>query len=66
MPRILRFGLLMESLSSCTFLLQVLSCLIKISSVFSLMSILYSSSCFPLVLVYWSVLPLCFVLFFFD
>jgi hypothetical protein len=30
MPMILRFGLLMESLSSCIFLSQLLHCLIKI------------------------------------
>jgi hypothetical protein len=34
MPMILRFGLLMQSLSSCIFLSQLLSCLTKISSVF--------------------------------
>jgi hypothetical protein len=31
---ILSFGLLMESLSSCIFLSQLLSCLTKISSIF--------------------------------
>jgi hypothetical protein len=43
MPMIHRFGLLMELLSSCIFLLQFLSLLSK-SSVFSLISILYLSS----------------------
>jgi hypothetical protein len=41
MPMILRFGLLMELLSSCIFLSQLLSCLTK---VFSLISILSWSS----------------------
>jgi hypothetical protein len=44
MPMILRFGLLMESVSSCIFLLKVLSCLTNSSSVFPLISILSSSS----------------------
>jgi hypothetical protein len=34
MPMILRIGLLMELLSSCIFLSQLLSCLTKISSVY--------------------------------
>jgi hypothetical protein len=34
MPMIFRFGLLMESVSSCIFLSQLLSCLTKFSSVF--------------------------------
>jgi hypothetical protein len=41
---ILRFGLLMEWVSSCIFLSQVLSCLINHSSVFHLIYILSSSS----------------------
>jgi hypothetical protein len=36
MPMILRFGLLMESVSSCIFLFQVLSCLTNSSSLFPL------------------------------
>jgi hypothetical protein len=34
MPMSLRFGLLMESVNSCIFLLQILSCLTNSSSVF--------------------------------
>jgi hypothetical protein len=41
---ILRFGLLMESVSSCIFLSQVLSCLTNYSSVFPLIFISSSSS----------------------
>jgi hypothetical protein len=44
MPMILRFGLLMELVSSCIFLLQVLCCLSNSSSVFPLNYILSSSS----------------------
>jgi hypothetical protein len=36
MPKILRFGLFMELLNSCIILSQLLSCLTKISSVFSI------------------------------
>jgi hypothetical protein len=36
MPMILKFGLLMESVSSCIFFSQVLGCLINSSSVFFL------------------------------
>jgi hypothetical protein len=61
MPMILRFGLLMESLNFCIFLSQLLSCLNKIYSVFSLFSILSMRFCLPLVLVCWSGLPLCFL-----
>jgi Mn2+/Fe2+ NRAMP family transporter len=43
-PMILRFGLLMESASSCLFLSQVLSCLTHSSSVFPLIFILSSNS----------------------
>jgi hypothetical protein len=55
MSMILRFGLLIESLSSCIFLSQILSCLTNISSVFSLISILSQALrfCLPLVLVFW-------------
>jgi hypothetical protein len=62
MPMILTFGLLMELLSSCIFLSQLLSCLTKSSSVFSLMSILSSNSEIYLspALVCWSGLPLFF------
>jgi hypothetical protein len=42
-PMILWFGLLRESLSSYIFLSQLLSCLTKSSSVFSLISVLSSS-----------------------
>jgi hypothetical protein len=42
-PMILRFVLLMESVSSYIILSQVLSCLINSSSVFPLISILSSS-----------------------
>jgi hypothetical protein len=38
-PMIVRFGLLMESLNSCIFLSQLLSCLTNIPSVFSLIFI---------------------------
>jgi hypothetical protein len=44
MPMILRFGLLMELVSSCIFLSQVLSCLTNSSSIFHLISISCSSS----------------------
>jgi hypothetical protein len=44
MPMILRFGLLLESVNSCIFLAQVLSCLNNSYSVFPLVSILSSSS----------------------
>jgi hypothetical protein len=51
-PTILRFSVLMESLSSGIFLSQLLSCLTKSSSVFfSLISILSLSLCFYLPLV---------------
>jgi hypothetical protein len=61
MPMILRFGLLKESLSSCICLSQLLSCLTKISSVFSLISTLAWVLRFcPPLLVCWSGLPLCF------
>jgi hypothetical protein len=65
MPMILRFDLLMELLSSCIFLSQLLSCLTKSSSVFALISILSPSSeiFFPLVLFCWSGFPLFFCLF---
>jgi hypothetical protein len=43
-PMILRFSLLMESVSSCILLSQLLSYLTKISCVFSLISILSLSS----------------------
>jgi hypothetical protein len=43
MPMFLRFGLLMESLGSCIFLSQLLRCLTKISSVFFLSALDYSS-----------------------
>jgi hypothetical protein len=49
MPMILKFELLMESLSSCIFLSHLLSCLTKISSVFitilSLSSEILSATC---------------------
>jgi hypothetical protein len=41
---ILKFGLSMESLSSCIFLSQLLNCLTKIYSAFNLISILSSIS----------------------
>jgi hypothetical protein len=44
MPMILRFGLLMESLSYCIFLSQLLNCLTKISFVFFFNYILSLSS----------------------
>jgi hypothetical protein len=44
MSMILRFGLLMEFLGSCVFPSELLSCLIKSSSVFSLISVLSLSS----------------------
>jgi hypothetical protein len=44
MPMILRFGLLMESVSSCIFLSQVLNCLANSCSVFPLIAISSSSS----------------------
>jgi hypothetical protein len=43
-PMILRFGLLMDLLSSCIFLSQLLNCLSKISFVFSLVLILSLNS----------------------
>jgi hypothetical protein len=62
---ILRFGLLMELVSCCIFLSQLLSCLTYISPVFPLISILsseiLSSICSSLL----KCLPLCFV-FLFD
>jgi hypothetical protein len=39
MPMVLRFGLLMESVSSCMFLSKVFSCLTNSSSVFPLILI---------------------------
>jgi hypothetical protein len=63
---ILRFGLLMELVSSYIFLSQVLSCMSNTSSVFPLISISFSSSeilcsaCSSLL----SVLPMCFVFLF--
>jgi hypothetical protein len=56
MPMILRFGLLMESVSSCIFLSQVLSCLTNSSSVFPLISISSSSS---EILSYWTSIVFC-------
>jgi hypothetical protein len=64
MPVILRFGLLMELLSSCIFLSQLLCCLTKISSFFFLQFLFYLWAlrfCLPLVLVCCSDLPLCFL-----
>jgi hypothetical protein len=62
MPMILRFCLLMELVSSCIFLSQVLSYLTNSFSYFPLISILPPSSeiCLLFVLVCWSGLPLCF------
>jgi hypothetical protein len=58
---ILRYGLLMESVSSCRVLSQLLSCLTNISSIFFFNFLFYLQVlrfCIPLVLVYWSGLPL--------
>jgi hypothetical protein len=56
MSMIHRFGLLMESLSSCMFLLQLLSLLSKDSSAFSLISIFFFKlwKCLPPGLDCWS------------
>jgi hypothetical protein len=63
MPMILKFGLLMESLSSYIFLSQLLSHLTKISSAFTLIFVLSSALrfCLPLVLVCCSGFPLCYL-----
>jgi hypothetical protein len=63
MLMILRFGLLMESVSSCIFCSQLLCCVTKHSSAFSSISIYHQALlfCLPLVLVCWSGLLLCFL-----
>jgi hypothetical protein len=63
---ILSFGLFMDSVSSCIFFSQVLSCLTNSSSVFPLITFSSSSSeiLFLLILVCWIGLPFCFTFLF--
>jgi hypothetical protein len=65
MPMILMFGLLVESVSSCIFFSQVLSCLTNSSLVFPLIiSSRVLRFCLLLVLFCWIGLPFCFAFLF--
>jgi hypothetical protein len=66
MPIILRFGPLMDSLSSCIFLSQILSCVTNSSLVFTLISLSLQvlRFCLLIVLVCLTGLPFCFVFLF--